>query len=71
MEGGAIPVSAIRQCAREELLMDPDLVFIFTTTIREMDVIYLEWLGKEREKAMKKSAPPAKPAGGKKTRAKG
>lgn len=37
--------------------MEEDLVDIFTTTLREMDVIYLEWLAKERERLTKMPPP--------------
>lgn len=51
-------MSAVRDYARYELEMDQILERVFTTTIREMDLLYLSWLAEEREKSMKAKRPP-------------
>ena len=48
-EGGPIPFNKILWYAVEILGFDEDLVGPFTSVIRELDMVYMRWVNKERE----------------------
>jgi hypothetical protein len=70
-EGGPIPLSDIKKYALEDLNLDEEMVHIFTTTIREMDMVYLDWLSKKRHEKVsrpQKDSPAKKSIGSTATR---
>ncbi|MGI9491978.1 MAG: phage tail assembly chaperone [Geminicoccaceae bacterium] len=49
-EGGPIPFDRLRWYAFDVLCLDWDMADIFTSVLRQMDMVYLEWHRKENEK---------------------
>lgn len=69
-DSGPIPFDKILWYAVKVLWLDDSLAEIFTSVIRQLDVVYLEWQTKEQEKGKPKGGsspgkggakPPSKP----------
>ena len=65
---GPIPWSKVRQYAREELGLEPELLNLFWRIISAMDGAFLEWQGNEHARYIRSRKVATKPAAGGKTK---